>query len=156
MHKLVYLGLSILDISKTSMLIWLNQCWYGYIKPKYQNNTKLCYRDTGSFIIVIKTADIYTVIADDNGKWYDTSNCEVDRPLLKLMDKKAIGLMKDELGRKINIEFVALRSKTYSYSTDAEKIVKKSQRNKKCVIKRILKFNDYINCLFKTEIMLKS
>ena len=72
------------------------------------------------------------------------------------MDKKAIGLMKDELGRKIKREFVALRSKTYSYSTDADKIFKKSQRSKKCVIKRILKFNDYKNCLFKNEIMLKS
>ena len=72
------------------------------------------------------------------------------------MDKKAIGLMKDELGRKIKREFVALRSKTYSYSTDADKILKKSQRNKKCVIKRILKFNDYKNCLFKNEHTLES
>ena len=54
MNKLVYLGFSILEISKTSMLVWLNQCWYGYIKPQYQDNTKLCYRDTDSFIIVIE------------------------------------------------------------------------------------------------------
>ena len=72
------------------------------------------------------------------------------------MDKKATGLMKDQLGRKIKREFVALKSKTYSYSTDADKIVKKSQMNKKYVIKRILKFNDYKNCLFNNENMLKS
>ena len=80
MHKLVYLGLSILEISKTSMLVWLNQCWYGYIKPKYQNNTKLCYRDTDSFIIVIKTADFYKVIAD-NGMEND-----IIHEIVKLID----------------------------------------------------------------------
>ena len=80
MHKLVYLGLSILEISKTSMLVWLNQCWYGYIKPKYQNNTKLCYRDTDSFIIVIKTADFYKVVAD-NG----TENDMIHK-IVKLID----------------------------------------------------------------------
>ena len=64
--------------------------------------------------------------------------------------------MKDELGGKIITEFVALRPKTYSYLTDDDKNVKKAKGTKKCVIKRILKFNDYKNCLFKNEIILKS
>ena len=72
------------------------------------------------------------------------------------MNKKVIGLMKDELGGKIITEFVALRPKTYSYLTDDDKNVKKAKGTKKCVIKRILKFNDYKNCLFKNEIILKS
>ena len=46
MNKPVYLGLSILEISKTLMY----EFWYDYIKPKYQNNAKLCYMDTDSFI----------------------------------------------------------------------------------------------------------
>ena len=152
MNKPVYLGLSILEISKTLTY----KFWYEYIKTKYQNNAKLCYMDTGSFIIHIKTEDFYKHIADDVRKRYDMSNYEVDRPLPKRMNKTVTGLMKDELGWKIITEFVALRSKTYSYLTDDDKNVKKAKGTKKCVIKRILKFNDYKNCLFKNEIILKS
>ena len=72
------------------------------------------------------------------------------------MNKKVIGLMKDELRGKIITEFVALRPKTYSYLTDDDKNVKKAKGTNKCVFKRILKFNDYKNCLFKNEIILKS
>ena len=70
--------------------------------------------------------------------------------------KKVLGLIKDELGGKITREFAALRPKTYSYITDDDSIVKKAKGTKKCVIKRILKFNGYKNCLFKNEIILKS
>ena len=87
---------------------------------------------------------------------YATSNYEVDRPLPKGMNKRAIGLMKDEQRGKIITKFVALRPKTYSYLTDDDKNVKKAKGTKKCVIKRILKFNDYKNCLFKNEIILQS
>ena len=91
MNKTVYLGLSILEISKT--LIY--DLWYGYIKPKYQNNAKPCYMDTGSFIIHIKMEDFYKDIADDVKKRYDTSDYKVDILLPKEMNKKVIGLMKD-------------------------------------------------------------
>ena len=74
--------MSILDISKTLMY----EFWYDYIKPKYQDRAKLCYMDTESFIIHIKTEDFYKDIADDVEKWCDTSN---------------YSLFKDELGRKI-------------------------------------------------------
>ena len=67
-----------------------------------------------------------------------------------------IGLMKDELGGKIMTEFVALRPKPYSYLTDDGKEDKKAKRTKKCVIKRRLKFGDYIGCLLNNEIVLKS
>ena len=63
--------------------------------------------------------------------------------------------MKDEPGLKIITEFVALRKKTYSYLADDDKNIKKAKGTKKCVIKRILKFNDYKNCLFKNKIILK-
>ena len=135
-------------------MIMLNQ--YDYIKPKYQNKSKICYIDTDSFIIHNRTEDFYQNIADDVEKWYDTSNYEVDTPLPKEMNKKVIGLMKDELGGKIITEFVALRRKRYSSLTDEDKSVKKIKGTKKCVIKRIPKFNDYKDCLFKNEIILKS
>ena len=61
MNKPVYLGLSILEISKRVMY----EFWYGYIKPKYQDNVKLYYMDTDSSVIHIKTEDLYEDIADD-------------------------------------------------------------------------------------------
>ena len=69
-NKPVYLGMSVLDISK--MLIY--QFWYDNIKPKYGDRAKLCYMDTDSFIIYIKTEDFYRNIADDVERWFDTSN----------------------------------------------------------------------------------
>ena len=64
--------------------------------------------------------------------------------------------MKDELGGKIMIEFVALRPKTYSSLTDDNNNVNKAKETEKCVIKRIFKFNDYKDCLFKNKVILKS
>ena len=91
--------------------------WYDFVKPKYKDNAKLCYMDTDSFII-IKTEDFYQDIADDVKKRFDTSNYEVNRPLLTGKNKKVIGLMKDELGGKIVTEFAALKPKTCSYLMD--------------------------------------
>ena len=88
--------------------------WYNYIKPKYQNDVKLCYVDTDNFIIQIKTEDSYKDIVDDVKNIYETSNYEVDKPLRKGMNKKFRGLMKDELGGKIIKKFAVLRPKTYS------------------------------------------
>ena len=71
------------------------------MKPKYSDNVKLCYMDTDSFIMHIKTEDFYKDIANDVEKKFDTSNYEINRPLLTGTNKKVIGLMKDELGEKI-------------------------------------------------------
>ena len=76
MNKPIYLGLSILEISKTLMY----EFWYDYMKPKYNNNVKLCYMDTDSFIMNIKTNDFYKDIANDVECKFDTSNYEVNRP----------------------------------------------------------------------------
>ena len=77
MNKPIYLGLSILEISK----ILMYEFWYDYMKPKYNNNVKLCYMDTDSFIMNIKTNDFYEDIANDVENRFDTSNNEVNRPL---------------------------------------------------------------------------
>ena len=71
-------------------------------------------------------------------------------------NKKVIGLIKDELGRKIITEFVTLRPKTYSYLINDCKEDKKAKGIKKCVKKRKIKFIDYKNCLLKDEVILKS
>ena len=103
----------------------------------------------------IKTKDFYKDIAKYVEESFDTSNYGFDRPLPKGKNKKVIGLMKDELGGGIITEFVALRSKTCSYMTDEFVEMKKAKGTKKCVIKKMLKFEDYKKCLFGNESMLK-
>ena len=145
-NKPIYLGLSILEISKILM--------YEFLKPKY-NDVRLRYMDTDSFIMNIKTNDFYKDISDDVDNRFDTSNYEVKRPLL-IEKKKVIGLMKDKLGGEIVTEFIALRPKTYSYLTDNDKIDKKAKGTKKCIIKKMIKFNDYKKCLLNDKVILKS
>ena len=152
MNKPIYLGLLILDISK----ILMYEFWYDYMKSKYNDNVKLCYMDTDSFVMNIKTKDFYKDIANDVEDRFDTSNYEVNRPLPTGKNKKVTGLMKDELGGKVITDFAALRLKTYSYLTDDCKEDKKAKGTKKCVIKRMIKVNVYKNCLLKDEVVLKS
>ena len=151
-NKPIYLGLSILEISKTLTY----EFWYDYMKPKYNGNVRLCYMDTDSFVMHIKTNDFYKDIASDVENRFDTLNYEVNRTLPTGKNKKVIGLMKDELGGKIITEFVILRSKTYSFLTDDGKEDKKAKGTKKCVIKKMIKFNDYKKCLLSDELILKS
>ena len=153
MNKPIYLGMSILDISKT--LIY--EFWYDYIKLNYQDKAKLCYKDTDSFVIHIKTENFYEGIANDIKEWFDTSNCDENdkRPLPIGKNKKVIGLFKDELGGKVMKEFVALSAKTYSYLMDDYSEHKKAKVTKKCVIKRRLMFENYTDCLFNDKTRLK-
>ena len=132
MNKPIYLGLSILEISKVLMY----EFWYDYMKTKYNDNVRLCYMDTDSFVMHIKTNDFYEDIAGDVESRFDTSNYEANRPLPTGKNKKIIGLMNDELGGKIITEFVTLRPKTYSFLTDDGKEDKKAKGTKKCVIKK--------------------
>ena len=102
MNKPIYLGQAILDISKTLMY----EFWYDYIKPKYGDKVRLCYMDTDSFVMHIKTEDFYKDIAGDVERWFDTSNYDEKdkRPLSIGKNKKVVGMFKDELGGKIMIE----------------------------------------------------
>ena len=126
MNKPVYLGMSILDISKTLMY----EFWYDYIKPKYQDKAKLCYMDTDSFVIHIKTEDFYEDIANDVEEWFDTSNYDNNRPLPIGKNKKVISVFKDELGGKIMKEFVAFRAKIYGWLMDDRVNIKKLKGQK--------------------------
>ena len=100
------------------------------MNPKYGDNIKLCYMDTDSFIMHVKTENFYEDIANDVEKSYDTSNYTVEKPLPIGKNKKVIGLMKDELGRKIMKEFIGLRPKCYAYLTDDGNVDKKQNEQK--------------------------
>ena len=104
----------------------------------------------------IKTNDFYKDISNDVENRFDTSNYEVNRPLPTGKNKKVIGLMKDELGGKIITKFVTLSPKTYSFLTDDGKEDKKAKGTKKCIIKKMIKFNDYKKCLLDDKVILKS
>ena len=146
--------MSVLDISKTLM----HEFWYDYIKPKYQERAKLCYMDTESNVVHIKTEDFYEDIADDVEKWFDTWNYSEDdnRPLLIDWNEKIINLFKDELGRKIMKEFAGLRAKTWTYLINDGSELKKKLKEQKNVIKRGLMFKNSTDCLFSNKIILKS
>ena len=152
MNKPIYLGLSILDISKITMY----EFWYDYVKIKYEDKARLCYMDTDSFVVNIKTKDFYKDISQDVNKRFDTSNYTFDRPLPTGINKKVIGLMKDELGGDIITEFVALRPKAYSCITNDFIEMKKAKGTKKCVVNKMLSFEDYKKCLFDNGKVLKS
>ena len=108
--------------------------------------------DRDGFIVYMKRDDIYKDIAEDVEARFDTSNYQLERSLPNRENKKVIGLMKDELGRKIMIEFVGLRVKTYSYLIDDDSEDKKAKGSKKYVIKIKIKFENYKNCLEATEL----
>ena len=98
-NKHVYLGLSILELSKTVIY----ELWYDYAKTKYGEKTKLCYMDTDSFIVCIKTDDdVYKGIAKIVETRFDFSNFESERPKQKGRYKRVIDLMKDKVRENID------------------------------------------------------
>ena len=143
MNKPVYLGQAILDFSKTVMY----EFHYDYLVPKYGENLTLCYMGTDLLVYRIKTEDFYADIADDVEERFDTSGYSGNKPLPVGLNKKVIGLMKDELGGNIMTEFVALRPKLYSYRKLNGACDKKCKGIKKCIVKKTLSFEDYKNCL---------
>ena len=153
MSKPIYLGQAILDLSKTLMY----EFWYDCIKPKCGDKTRLCYMDTDSFVMNIKTEDFYKDIAIDVERWFDPSNYDKkdNRPLLIGKNKKVIGLFKDELGGKILTEFCALRAKAYAYKLDDDTEHKKGKGTKKCIIKRELMFQNYKDALFNNKVIIR-
>ena len=128
------MGLSILELSKTVTY----EFWYDYVKLKNGEKANLCYMDTDSFIVYIKTNDIYKDIAEDIDTGFDTSNYELNRPLPKGKNKKVIGLIKSELVRKIMTEFIGLGAKIYSYLTDNNDEYKKRKGTKNVLSKENL------------------
>ena len=122
MNKPIYLGQAILDLSKIVMY----EFHYDYMNRKYNDDKlTLCYMDTDSLIYSIEMDDFYKDLAHDVKDRFDTSGYNSSRPLPVGLNKKVIGLMKDELGGEIMSEFVTLRPKMYAYKTG-------STESKKC------------------------
>ena len=142
--KPIYLGMAILDLSKTLMYDF----HYNYIKKKYKDKAMLLFTDTDSLMYEIHTDDFYADIADDVKKKFDTSDYPEDHPsgIQTSVNKKVVGMFKDEACGKQIEEFVGLRSKLYSYKLAGEEH-KKCKGVKKNVVKKTITHEDYYNCL---------
>src|SRR5271169_5740138 len=146
-NKPIYLGMCILDLSKTLMYDF----HYNYIKKKYGDNAMLLFTDTDSLAYEIKTDDFYVDISGDIESRFDTSNYPKDHPsgIKTGVNKKVIGMFKDEACGKQIEEFIGLRAKLYSY-----KMFEGGEENKKCngikknVVKKTITHDDYKDCLF--------
>jgi len=147
-NKPIYSGFSILDISKWKMYDF----FYNHMKVKYNENVRLNYMDTDSFILTIKTNDFYDDIKLDISKYYDTSDYSTNNIYgIPLENKKVLGMMKDESSGNIIKEFIGLRAKMYSIDIENKKQIKKAKGVKKTVVKN-LTINNYRDCLYKKKI----
>ena len=151
--KPVYLGMCILDLSKTLMYDF----HYNYIKKKYGDKAKLLFMDTDSLMYEIKTEDFYKDISGDVKDRFDTSDYPPNHPsgIPAGCNKKVLGMFKDEAGGKIIDEFVGLRAKLYSYKMFEGKESKKCKGVKKSVVKESITHEDYKNCLFTGQEQLR-
>ena len=113
MNRPAYIGMCILDLSKTLMYDF----HYNYIKHKYGNKAKLLFTDTDSLTYEIETKDAYKDVFQDKSK-FDNSDYPENSPYFNITNKKVIGKFKDEAAGIPIIEFVGLRSKMYSYIKD--------------------------------------
>ena len=145
MNKPVYLGMSILDLSKTLMFDF----HYNYIKPKYGKEAKLLFTDTDSFLYEIQTEDFYKDISGDVKDRFDTSDYPKNHPsvIVTGINKKVLGMFKDEAAGKNITEFVGLRAKLYSYKMEEGKENKKCKGIKKAVVEKSITHEDYKTCL---------
>ena len=147
-NKPIYLGMCILDLSKTLMYDF----HYNYIKNKYSDRAKLLMTDTDSLIYEIKTDDFYKDIAEDVESKFDTSEFDKNHPVINEfgfkvgVNKKVIGMFKEETGGKQIVEFVGLRSKLCSYKLH-KKEHKRCKGVKKSVVAKTITHEDYKNCL---------
>ena len=145
MNKPVYLGMCILDLSKIIMFDF----HYNYIKPKYGNNAKLLFTDTDSLFYEIQTEDFYKDISGDVKDKFDTSDYPENHPsgIPTGINKKVLGMMKDEVVGKNIKEFVGLRSKLYSFIMEEGKENKRCKGVKKQVVENSITHEDYKTCL---------
>ena len=153
MNKPVYLGMCILDLSKTLMYDF----HYNYIKPKYGNKAKLLFTDTDSFLYELETEDFYKDISGDVRDRFDTSEYNEGHPsgIPTGINKKVLGMFKDEAKGKIIKEFVGLRAKLYSYIMEEGEENKKCKGVKKQVVEENITHEDYKTCLLTGKEILR-
>ena len=146
LNKPSYVGMSILDLSKTLMYDF----HYNYIKNKYRNKSKLLFTDTDSLCYEIEANDVYKDFFNDRDK-FDFSEYDKNSKYFDDFNKKVIGKFKDETHGIPITEFIGLRSKMYSYIKDDDNENKTAKGIKKNVIKNDLNHRNYKETLFNNQ-----
>ena len=148
-NKPVYVGQAILDLSKSLMFDF----HYNYIKKKYKNRAELMFTDTDSLLYQIHTDDFYKDISYDIKEKFDTSDYPPNHEsgIQTGVNKKVIGMFKDEVAGRQITHFVGLRPKLYSFKVEDGSLTKKCKGVKKNVVKNKIEFEDYVECLFSGE-----
>ncbi|XP_050516505.1 uncharacterized protein LOC114341853 [Diabrotica virgifera virgifera] len=144
-NKPLYIGMTVLDISKLCMY----QFHYDYMLPKLgADKCNLMYMDTDSFIYELYCHDAYEEVIKQDLSKFDTSDYAVDNIYnIPRVNKKVLGVMKDENKGEIMTKFVGLRSKMYTFKVQSGRITKKAKGTKYNIVKNVIKFDDYVNCL---------
>ena len=134
--KPVYLGMCILDLSKTLMY----EFHYNYIKQKYGDKAKLLFTDTDSLMYEIQTEDFYKDISKNVIDRFDTSDYPPNHPsgIPSRFNEKVLGMFKDEVKGKVIDEFVGLRAKLYSFKMFEGEETKNAKELKNRWLKRVL------------------
>ena len=153
-NKPVYVGQAILDLSKTLMFDF----HYNYIKEKYDTKAELLFTDTDSLMYRIQTEDFYVDITDDVKSKFDTSDYPQSHPsgIPTGLNKKVIGMFKDEVAGKQISHFIGLRPKLYSFKIEEGKNIKKCKGIKKSVVSKGITFEHYFDCLFTGDKQMRS
>ena len=141
-----YLGMCILDLSKTLMYDF----HYNYIKNKYRNKSKLLFTDTDSLCYEIEANDVYKDFFINKDK-FDFSDYDKNSKYFDNSNKKLIGKFKDEVNNSTITEFIGLRSKMYSYIKDDDNENKTAKGIKKNIIKNNINHNNYKETLFNKQ-----
>ena len=148
LNRPAYIGMCILDISKTLMYDF----HYNNIKRKCGDKAKLLFTDTDSLTYEIETQDVFKDFWIDRDK-FDNSDYPEDSKFYDKTNKKVIGKFKDEAAGLVIKEFIGLRSKMYSYTKDNNANNKTAKGIKKNVIEKDIKHEDYKNSLFNSQQM---
>jgi len=153
-NKPVYLGMSILDLSKTLMYDF----HYNYIKKKFGSRVNLLFTDTDSLCCEIETEYFFKDISADVQEKFDTSNFSPNHPsgIPTGINKKVPGIFKDEAGGEIIEEFVGLRAKLYAIKKLGGEEEKKCKGVKRGVVKKSISFKDLKKCLFSGRQQLRT
>ena len=149
LNRPIYVGFSILDLSKTLMYDF----HYNHIKKTYGSLAQLLFTDTDSLCYCIETDDIYADMLQHK-HLFDTSEYDTKHPLYNIENKKILGKMKDETKGIPIEEFVGLKSKMYSliYKEKGQIIEKKTAKGiKKSVIKQHTRHEHYKQCLLERK-----
>ena len=143
LNKPIYVGFSVLELSKLSMY----EFYYDFLMKKYgPERAQLLYTDTDSFILKIRTRDLHADFTE-HADLFDTSNFDKSSPHYSCVNKKVVGKMKCETGSVLPREFVALRAKMYSLLVSEDETKLTAKGIKKSYVEKKLTHEHYKNTL---------